>query len=733
MNLRATTFITFLVVAQASVFAQTLKHKQASGNYRNFSYTKAIEYYEKIDHKSVEVKRQLAESYYMSGNLPKAEFWYEQVAASPDAHPSNYYRYAYMLRANGKYDESAKWIEKFGETHPADSRFVEFKANKQLIDKLKNDEGRYKILHLDVNSDHQDFATVYYKNTIVFSSTREKESALIKKKKWNGNSLPYLDIYEAKIAEDGQLKDLLPFEEAEHLNKRFHEGPVSFSESGNFMVYTRNAYDEKAKDGTVNLEIYSTEKKDSAWVNETELSFNHKEYSCGQPSLSPDGQTMYFTANFPGSYGGTDIYKSVRYSDNTWSTPENLGTTINTEGNEMFPFYHPSGILFFASDGHVGLGGLDIFLSIEKPTGFDNILNLGAPLNSTRDDFAFILNKESKNGYISSNREGGKGDDDIYAVTLLKYFDIPKVLKGVARNKATGKIMSNAIIKLTDATGKEIGTVMTGEDGSYKFDVKTDEKYDLKGSKPRHKATFNTVSTAGFERTINTDLLFEDLNMSIVGIALDKKTAIPLEGVKVKITNNKTGASETYTTLASGDLKKVLDHDLNEEVDYTLVFEKSGYVPKTVQFKKVLNAEGEYRVEAKMEKMKVNVELTESLALNPIYFDLNSYAITDAAKVELQKIVDLMKQYPKLEIELGSHTDCRETAKYNQWLSDQREKASAQWIAKRIPKPKRIYGKGYGETKLVNNCACEGEQTSTCDEAQHQANRRTEFKISKIK
>ncbi|HAR20737.1 MAG TPA: hypothetical protein DCR46_08740 [Cytophagales bacterium] len=733
MNFRFTILVTLFVVVQVSLLAQTLKHKQANRNYRNFSYSKAIDYYEKIDHKSVEVKRQLAESYYISGNLPKAEFWYEQVATSPDAHPSNYYRYAFMLRANGKYDEAAKWIEKFGETHPTDSRFVEFKANKQLVDKLKNDQGIYKILHLEVNSDHQDFATVFYQNTIVFSSTREKEGAIIKKKKWNGNSLPYLDIYEAKIADDGQLKDVLPFEEAEHLNKRFHEGPVSFSEDGKYMVYTRNAYDEKANDGTVNLELFSTEKIDSAWVNETELSFNHKEYSCGQPSLSADGKTMYFTANFPDSYGGTDIYKSVRLSDNNWSKPENLGSTINTEGNEMFPFYHISGLLFFASDGHVGLGGLDLFLSIEKPTGFDNVLNLGAPLNSTRDDFAFIMNKESKNGYFSSNRDGGKGDDDIYAVTLLKYFDIPKVLKGIARNKSTGKALANVMVQLSDSTGKDILTFNTGNDGSYMFDVKTDEKYVLKGFKSHHKVAFNTVSTAGFERTIISDLLLEDINISIVEMADDKMTPKPLEGVKVKIANNKTGTSETYNSLATGDLKKVLEQNLNEDADYTLVFEKNGYVPKTVKLKKDMNTEGEYKVEAKMEKMNVNVELTESLALNPIYFDLNSSVITEAAKVELQKIVDLMKQFPSLEIELGSHTDCRESVKYNQWLSDRRAKASALWIANRIPNPKRIYGKGYGETKLVNNCACEGKQISKCDEGQHQANRRTEFRISKVK
>jgi len=733
MNINRCFTIGLLCFGIGSLHAQTGKLKKGKNNYERFSYSKAISSYEATDKKTTDANRELAESYYMSGNPGKAESYYASVVEAPDAKAEDYYRYSAILRVNGKYAESETWMKKFGEKKSGDSRVSEYMMNPNAAQKLMKDQGQFQVINLDINSAQQDFGPAYYNNKLVFASSREGVKSV--ERTWNGNGLPFLDIYAGTIGDKGQVSD--PVSITKKVNKKYHEGPAVFSEDGKQMIFTRNNYKQKASDGTTNLQLFSAEYAEGKWKNEQALPFNNKEYSVGHPSLSPDGKVLYFASNMPGGFGGTDIYRSVKQADGTWGKPENLGGKINTEGNEMFPFYHSSGILFFASDGHVGLGGLDIFLAQVKPDGFGETRNLGAPVNTNKDDFALILDKEMKTGYFSSNRDGGKGDDDLYAYNLLKPFTFGKTIKGFAKDKR-GNILAGAIVKLTDDAGKEIAKTTTAADGSFAFTTEADKKFRLDGSKDSYFDGNNTVSTAGKEEVFQADVVLEkDPGLSLYGIITEKGSAAPLQGVKIRLINNVTGKEENIVTPATGDFRKVLsENKLNDRVSFNLVLEKDGYLSKTVTYNKALDQEGQYVIQKDMDlsldKIAVGADLAKLIDIKPIYFDLGKSAIRKDAATELDKIVKVMNENPAMVVELGSHTDCRGTAAANEKLSNSRAQASAEYVKKRITNPERIYGKGYGESKLKNGCACEGAVKSTCTETEHQENRRTEFIIVKM-
>ena len=436
---------------------------------------------------------------------------------------------------------------------------------------------------------------------------------------------------------------------------KMNNGPASFSKDGNYMVYTRNNYELKKRDRIVNLEIYFRTYKDGKWSEPQAFILNNKDYSVGQPCLTADGNTMYFTSDMPGGYGGTDIYRIKKDATGAWGTAENMGTTLNTEGNEMFPFFEENnGVLFFASDGRFGLGGLDVFICWLKGSKVDRIYNAGAPLNTRYDDFAVITDDKASKGYFSSNRSGGSGDDDIYSLDIIKLkgLEINKQIKGVAKDKNANAI-PNTFVTLLNDSNKILDTLTTQTDGTYTFPVASGKNYNLSGKKENYLEGDTTANTFGKDFIVMADL-----------VLLKKETAA------------------TPKMEVGDDLGKL-------------------------------------------------VKVDQSILNQPIYFDLNKYNLRPDAITELAKIVKVMNEYPTIVVELRSYTDCRGTKEYNQVLSNERARASAAYIRAGITKPERIYGKGYGETNLVNGCACEGDVVSDCSEDEHQKNRRTEFIIMK--
>ena len=404
----------------------------------------------------------------------------------------------------------------------------------------------------------------------------------------------------------------------------------------------------------------------------------------------------------------------------------------------MFPFIHSTGMLFFSSNGLAGLGGLDVFAASAQGDGFSAPFNLGTPLNSAADDFAFILDQEQNYGYVSSNRAGGKGSDDIYSVKVITPIKPVYRVEGIAYDKTTGLPLANTNIVLYDKSGAVVKTIETGADGAYVFNVEQGEEYSLEGKKTDYYdelQRFNTQSLNPNNSIMKRDLKLDmDPGLQIIGLVLDKATGKPIEGAKVKIVKAGTqGAFGEFATGADGKLAKPVEGmKVGDTFEYVINVEKEGYLnemkrlPGTV----VKGKNIEFRVD--MNKLEVGGDLGKMVAINPIYFDKDKDFIRPDAAVELDKIVAVMQEYPNMVIELGSHTDCRASKSYNEKLSDRRAKSSAAYIISKGIDKTRIYGKGYGESELVNDCECEGNKKSNCSEEQHQMNRRTIFKIVKM-
>jgi outer membrane protein OmpA-like peptidoglycan-associated protein len=408
----------------------------------------------------------------------------------------------------------------------------------------------------------------------------------------------------------------------------------------------------------------------------------------------------------------------------------------------MFPWISPDGQLFFSSNGHIGLGGLDIFvMSIENDDkSFGNLTNVGTPINSQNDDFALTFNNDGKSGYFSSNRSGGKGNDDIYSFQLTRPFVFKMLLVGTVFDQNTKQILASSTVYLKDANGSVITSVVADENGNYNFEVLPNQDYTILAQNKdytENKISVKTSSQAG--STIKADVELAKIpQIGLIGIIKDNKSGQLLDGVTIKIKDKKTGETifEGTTTQKGDFMKELTKNKVNDLLNYDVTLSKTGYLTKTVDFTHKIDKPGLINLNEKLDislgKVEIGIDLSTLIDIKPIYFDLGKYAIRKDASVELDKIVKVMNEYPTMEIELGSHTDCRSSIASNLKLSDNRAKASAEYIKKRISNPQRIIGKGYGESKLKIDCPCEGAVKSNCSEEEHQKNRRTEFIILKM-
>ena len=475
------TFTLLLAFTINSNAQKSPKETKGDQFYEQYSFDKAIESYEATKDLSVEGQRKLAESYrHLDKNIEAQSTYSKFINYQGVTSAEDFYNYAMVLKANGNYDQVAPWMDKFKELKPNDLRAKNYADNNSQLTNLQKDQGKYKVTHLDINTDAEDFGPSYYKNKIVFASSRETTPNIIKKE-YNWNRKPFLDIYVADMEGD-QLKNPQIFSDV--LNGKMHEGPASFSNDGSFMAFTRNNYADASKDGVVKLQIYFSTLKDGKWTAPEAFSLNNREFSVGHPCLSSDGNTMYFVSDMSGGFGGADIYRISKDNKGVWGKPENLGSKINTEGDEMFPFFEEnSGALFFSSNGHLGLGGLDNFGCFIDGDHFGKVYNFGYPINTQYDDFALIINDKFAKGYFSSNRSGGAGDDDIYSFEILKgaIDELGKRLKGVTKDNE-GNLLSNTFVQLIDNNDIVIDTLTTKSDGVFYFFVQSDIEYKLTGT-----------------------------------------------------------------------------------------------------------------------------------------------------------------------------------------------------------------------------------------------------------
>lgn len=467
--------------------AQFGKQKRADALYNSFSFVKAIDVYKEMlanNYNADYAKRRLGDCYSMLRDPENAAVYYKDVVKQEKVDPEYYLNYALALRALKKYDESNDMMKKYEQTGVVDSRIQNILKDENFITNIYKIKQQYFSKPVPFNSELSDFGATEQNNVITFSSSRDKGVGIKRTYSWNNQ--PFLDLFQ--VTKDGDK-----FSAAEKIkgdvNTKFHEGQDSFSKDGKTLYFTRNNFTDhkKGKDaqGTNNLKIYkATLDKDNKWTNIKELPFNSANYSVGHPSLSADGKILYFASDMPGGYGKSDIYK-VSVDGDTYGTPENLGKKINTEGNELFPFVHSDGNLFFSSDGLQGIGQLDIFTTVlDDDNNIQEVINLGAPINSNMDDFSFFLNDTGETGFIASNREGGMGDDDIYGFDRIPLFAI----KGTVTDAINKMPIQDAKIVIKDKDGNQIADLVTDAKGKYSINVDRETTYTLEASHPKYMA-----------------------------------------------------------------------------------------------------------------------------------------------------------------------------------------------------------------------------------------------------
>lgn len=502
---KAIHFLLIIVFIPTTINSQ---RKYAANRYfEEFSYKKSAELYQSIYNKgdnSYTVLSRLGDSYYFNFKYVMAEKNYQELMKlyENSAKPKHIFRYAQVLKTNGKIKESDKWLLKLNKN---DSRVKALEENTNYFVEYSNREKTYINIHnLSSNTSYSDFGGYIYDNHLYFSSTQPKTEKDKKLYRWNKQ--PYLNIYKAKQSNDSILDVGKPII-LEELSSKYHESNIVISKDGKTAYFTRDNFDGKRLIGDENnishLKIYKATKKGNFWGDIKELPFNSNSFSCGHPALSPDEKTLYFVSDMPNGYGDTDIYKIAILENDTYGKPENLGKTINTESKEMFPFIGNDNVLYFSSDGHIGLGGLDVFEAKITSNSYTKPVNLGSPVNGPFDDFAFIINDKHTQGYFSSNRKEGKGDDDIYS---FKIYDCKENIKGIISDSKTGNPIPNATVQLINKQGEPIFTKTTNKDGSYLFEkIDCEKSFVIVASKKDYRNSQKNTKTLDINKRLITE------------------------------------------------------------------------------------------------------------------------------------------------------------------------------------------------------------------------------------
>lgn len=502
-----------LLLSGSLTYAQS---KLADKFFENFAYVRASELYEEAvanGDDSQHVLTRLGDCYYNNSNAAKAATWYKKALDKyPNINPEYIYKYSQVQRSLGNYQEAEDYLQKFKERRSNDRRTEFILGDIKIYEELSSMEKVYiEVTNLDINTEYSDFGSFEYNDILYFASGRNTTNKL-----YDWNEEPFLDIYQVDVTDNNGVKSFAKpgFIMADQVNTDYHEASVAITNDGETVYFTRDNVNKRNrldydKKGTTHLKIYKASLNNGTWKDIEELPFNDDVFSTGHPALSPDNKTLYFVSDrdVEGSFGQTDIYKVSINEDGSYSDPENLGPNVNTEGREMFPFVAKDSTLYFSSDGYLNLGLLDIYKSNVLKENNAKPINLGAPYNSGADDFAFYINSENNTGYFSSNREGGKGSDDIYSFAA---YECKQTVTGIARDSKTQEPLNAVSIEIINDAGVIMQTITTATNGAYAYEIDCNQKYSIRGSKPNYKDDvqhFIAGSENNFENNVDLNLI----------------------------------------------------------------------------------------------------------------------------------------------------------------------------------------------------------------------------------
>ena len=711
--------------------AQKGKLLRANKLFQQLRYQKAIPLYLKVLKKSSapDALFNIADCYRKIADYPNAEQWYAQAILHPNVPPEVHFYYGLTLLSNDKVGTAQTQFEQFIEGAPDETRGKNLiKACKPTVrQELMNAGILYQMRNLEkVNCPYDDLGATFYSKGIAFTS--ERDTNFVSHRRSTQTGRPFTDMYyvaERLIDEDkleytyGQVKKI-----EGKLSSRLHDGPACFAQEDKIVFFTR----DNMRGGISNLKIYTGTRSGDKWIDIMELPFNSDQYSCAYPTTTSDGEKMYFASDMDGGFGGMDLYVSYLEGGNEWSAPINLGPEVNTEGDEIFPFLASDGTLYFASDGHTGLGGYDIYFSNVKRGIWNPVTNIGYPMNTRYDDFGITLDSAGFRGFISSNREGGKGRTDLYSFTRRAVETEILVF-----DKLSGEGIEG-IELVSPCFPREV--FVTNIDGKVNIDLPLDYSCTFKINSDQYGEKTIDVSTQGYQ--MRTTLFF-DIPLEVTELAFDVNGSVrdkkgnPMAGAEVSLLSSCGNQPQSVTTTAIGDYQ----FNLAPACCYMLRITAPGYFTAidtfcTKGFTKSKTFESNVTMSKFWEEnMLSNLpdDTSSIYVIDNIYYRSGSLQPTMGPSSGVEDLLTLLRNNPEVGVEVRSHTDSRGNAENNLNLSIKR----AEWIAKYliengIPKNHVSY-KGLGESQLINACS----DGVSCSEQEHKLNRRTEFRIMRLR
>ncbi len=681
--------------------AQDQELERAKRFFDRTYYTESIPLYEKIvsEKPSAEAVRNLADSYYYTNDLKKAQRYYRLLIKSynQDLDRNYYFKFAQTLKATNSHEEANAALKEYYSKSTNAQDLINFESDTKTLENVSAIGNRFEIKNIAFNTENSEFGAVKHNDSLVFASVKKKAGLFDKVYKWDNET--YLNLVSVPM-KNINSKDSIKYYFPKELKTSMHESNVIFTKDGKTIYFTRNNFKNgrrgKNEEKISNLQIFKAELVNGKWTNETSLPFNSDNYSVEHPALSSDEKTLYFASDMPGTLGSLDIF-SVAVNEGAFGTPQNLGAGINTDKREQFPFVSKDNKLYFASDGHLGYGSLDVFVSEMENGTYNKANNVGLPINSNLDDFAFNIDSDTKEGYFSSNRAGGKGSDDIYQLNEIKALlieDCKQFVSGIITDVDTKLPLENAVVALQDSNKKQINSVTTTADGKFNFTVACESSYTVLASKENYSNNSKAL-VSGKVRDYSNDASMTLKSLEVIKLENkkleeEKKQQEALALIALKEAETK--AKKDAVVQAEIKKKEKVNQILAQEKD--VVKDKDRLIIKT----------------------------------DPIYFDYDLWYIRKESKVILNRVFDLMKKYPEMVVEIGSHTDSRGDLKYNAELSGKRAQSTKEYLVESGIDAKRIIAKGYGESVPIIKCKTD----ESCSEEQHELNRRSEFVIKNL-